>query len=40
MCWATLSAGSDFGDVNYDMIWFSQGIRDGISKGKNAQPDY
>jgi len=31
------SAGSDFGDVNYEMIWYSQGLRDGLAKGRAAR---
>ena len=31
---AAASAGSDFGDVDYEMIYFSQGIREGYAKGK------
>jgi hypothetical protein len=29
------SAGSDFGDVNYDMVHFSDGIRDGFYNARN-----
>jgi hypothetical protein len=41
--WALVAAGtagSDFGDVNYDMIHYSEGIKDGIRAGKKAQPNY
>ena len=31
---AAASAGSDFGYVDYEMIYFSQGIREGYAKGK------
>ena len=34
--WSMLSAasaGSEFGDVNYNMTWYSQGLRDGLSAG-------
>lgn len=27
------SAGSDFGDVDYNMIWYSQGLKDGYARG-------
>ena len=33
------SAGSDFGDVDYDMIHFSEGIRDGLKRGREARGD-
>lgn len=29
----TAAAGSEFGDINYDMIWYGQGIRDGYQRG-------
>lgn len=38
--WSVLSAasvGSDFKDVNYEMIWHSQGLTDGLAKGREAR---
>lgn len=34
---AAASAGSEFGDVDYEMIYFSRGIREGYAKGKNSR---
>ena len=36
---AAASAGSDFGDVNYDMIHYSQGLKDGLAAGKKAKEE-
>lgn len=30
---AAASAGTDFGDVDYNMIWYSQGLKDGYVRG-------
>lgn len=38
--WSMLSAasaGSDFGDVDYNMTWYSQGLRDGLSAGRKSR---
>lgn len=31
------ASGTEFGDVNYDMIWFSSGLKDGLKKGQEAK---
>ena len=32
-----ISAGSEIGSVNYDMIWYSKGMRDGLAKGREVR---
>ena len=34
---AVISAGSEIGGVNSDMIWYSKGLRDGLTKGRGAR---
>ena len=37
---ADASAGDSFGDVNYDMTYFAQGVREGYWKGKSSANYY